>query len=111
MMLKTDTVAPIPNASVRTTEHENPRLLPSLRNVCRISPRCMGKPGKTQTYHTEDAQPRDRGTDDEQTRSHCCNQAIALKTPGRGQDECNGEWLLKNSIFSKTTEIWGIENV
>jgi hypothetical protein len=25
--------------------------------------------------------------------------------------ECNRLWLLKNSIFSKTAEIWGIENV
>jgi hypothetical protein len=24
---------------------------------------------------------------------------------------CNQAWLLKNSIFSKTAEIWGIENV
>jgi hypothetical protein len=26
-------------------------------------------------------------------------------------DECNGEWLLKNSIFLKTAKICGIENV
>jgi hypothetical protein len=25
--------------------------------------------------------------------------------------ECNREWLLKKSIFLKTAEIWGIENV
>jgi hypothetical protein len=25
--------------------------------------------------------------------------------------ECNGLWLLKKSIFLKTAEIWGIENV
>ncbi len=28
-----------------------------------------------------------------------------------GGCECNRLWLLKNSIFSKTAEIWGIENV
>ncbi len=26
-------------------------------------------------------------------------------------DECNGEWVLKNSCFVKTAEIWGIVNV
>jgi hypothetical protein len=31
-------------------------------------------------------------------------------TSGEGS-ECNGLWLLKKSIFLKTAEIWGIENV
>jgi hypothetical protein len=30
---------------------------------------------------------------------------------GAREDECNGQWLLKKSIFLKTAEIWGIENV
>jgi hypothetical protein len=25
--------------------------------------------------------------------------------------ECNGEWVLKNSVFLKTSKIWRIENV
>ena len=31
--------------------------------------------------------------------------------PILGVNECNREWLLKNSIFLKTAKIWGIENV
>jgi hypothetical protein len=37
--------------------------------------------------------------------------AVALIDLGCGGFECNGLWLLKKSIFLKTAEIWGIENV
>jgi len=33
------------------------------------------------------------------------------RLPSKSVNERNGEWLLKNSILLKITEIWGIENV
>jgi len=42
----------------------------------------------------------------------CCKIAFTLIDPDRPiLNECYRLWLLKKSIFLKTAEIWGIENV
>jgi hypothetical protein len=50
------------------------------------------------------------GAESEAYRDNCREQAISLKFP-QGRWMSDREWLLKNSVFFKTSKIWRIENV